>query len=184
MNPKLGKSDLRDILKASYMPQKQASEYMAKRGYGYDPELSTMTQKVFLSPEGKPIIAERGSTRVSDWLIEDPKALFGLPSDRIKSSKELNKATFDKYGIDATNTGHSLGGYIAEKGANKGANVYTYNKASGIPALFNKTSKNQTDYRTTLDIPSAFSTFQHGGKQESLTGSYNPIESHNLKYLK
>lgn len=180
---KLSKSDFKDILKASYMPQAKASEYMAKRGYGYDPELSTMQQKVFVSPSGKPIIAERGSTRVSDWLIEDPKALFGLPSERVKLSKKLNKAAFDKYGVDATNAAHSLGGYIIEKGARKNSDIYTYNKAAGIPSLYTPISKNQTDYRTTLDIPSALSAFQTGGEKKTLSGSWNPILSHNINYL-
>lgn len=179
----LSKSDFKDILKASYMPQAKASEYMAKRGYGYDPELSTMQAKVFVSPSGKPIIAQRGSTRVSDWLIEDPLAAVGITSNRVSLAKDLNKATLNKYNTSATNVGHSIGGYLAERGASKNSDVYTYNKAAGIPSLYTPTSKNQTDYRTTLDIPSALSAFQTGGEKKTLSGSWNPILSHNIKYL-
>jgi len=180
---KLSKTDFKDILKASYMPQAKASEYMAKRGYGYDDELSTMQSKVFVSPSGKPIIAQRGSTRVSDWLVEDPLAAVGISSNRVGLAKDLNKATLNKYNQSATNVGHSLGGYLAEKGANKDSAVYTYNKAAGIQSLYTPTSKSQTDYRTTLDIPSALSSFQSGGEKKTISGSWNPILSHNINYL-
>ena len=82
-----------------------------------------------------------------------------------------------------TVTGHSLGGYLAEKGARKGSDIYTYNKAAGLPSVFSSTPKSQTDYRTTFDIPSALSVFQSGNKN-TLSGSWNPILSHNIKYLK
>ena len=79
-----------------------------------------MQQKVFLNREGKPIITQRGSTRVSDWLIEDPAALVGYSNtSRVKEAKQLAKATKEKYVVDETVTGHSLGGYLAEKGPTK-----------------------------------------------------------------
>ncbi len=88
------RQDLKDLLKASYMPQKKAAEYMDKRGYNYDPELSTMEQKVFIDKKtGKPLITERGSKRVSDWLYEDPMVALGLNSRRVKESKNLSKET-------------------------------------------------------------------------------------------
>lgn len=180
-------TDLKDLLKASYLPQKKADELMSQKGYKYDKELSNMEQKVFVSPTGKPIIAERGSTRVSDWLIEDPKILFGgglFDSRRVSQSKQLSKATEAKYGMSPTLVGHSLGGYLAEKGARKGSDVYTYNKASGLPSTFSSTPKSQHDYRTALDIPSALSSYQRGGEHKTLKGSWNPFASHDLKYLK
>ena len=152
----MNKSELKDVLKASYMPQSKAAAYMEKKhGYSYDPQLSSMQQKVFINKEGKPIITQRGSTRVSDWLIEDPAALVGYSNtSRVKEAKQLAKATKEKYGVDATLAGHSLGGYLAEKGATKGSDVYTYNKAAGIPSVFSNIPKTQHDYRTPLDIPS------------------------------
>ena len=181
----LSKSDFADILKASYMKQKDASAYMAQKGYGYDPLLSSMEQKVFVSPSGKPIIAERGSVRASDWLLEDPKILTGSLFDtrRVANAKSLSKSVEEKYGVAPTLTGHSLGGYLAEKGARKGSDVYTYNKGAGLPSVFSSTPKSQTDYRTTLDVPSALSVFQSGNKT-TLSGSWNPIASHDIKYLK
>jgi hypothetical protein len=180
----MNKSELKDVLKASYMPQKQAAAYLEKRqGYSYDPQLSSMQQKVFLNREGKPIIAQRGSTRLSDWLIEDPAALVGYSNtSRVKEAKELAKATKEKYGVDATVTGHSLGGYLAEQGKTKGSDVYTYNKAAGIPSVFSSIPKTQHDYRTPLDIPSFLGQYQ-GGDKNTVSGSWNPIASHNLNYL-
>ena len=179
------KTDFADILKASYMPQKQAAAYMSERGYGYDPLLSSMEQKVFITPTGKPLISERGSVRVSDWLVEDPKILTGNLYDtrRVTQAKNLSKAVEEKYGMAPAFASHSLGGYLSERAARPNSEVYTYNKATGLPSIFSSTPKNQYDYRTTLDIPSALSNFQSGNRT-TLTGSWNPFESHDLKYLK
>ena len=182
----LSTSNFKSILNASYMPQKKAADYMSKRGYGYDPELSSMTQKVFIDPLGRPVISERGSTRVSDWGIENVNIATGgfFKTPRIKAAEQLAKTTEEKYGMAPTLTGHSLGGYLAEKGARKGSDIYTMNKAAGIPSAFTKRNENQTDYRTTLDLPSALSAYQSGGSSKTLAGSWNPIASHNIRYLK
>lgn len=183
------KSDFADILRASYMPQSKAASYMAEKGYGYDPELSSMEQKVFLSPSGKPIIAERGSVRLSDWLIEDPRLItYGgslFDTRRVTNAKNLSKSVEEKYGVAPTLTGHSLAGYLAEKGAQAtpGSQVYTYNKAAGFPSIFSSTPKSQTDYRTTLDVPSALSNLQFGNRT-TLPGSWDPFSSHAISYLK
>jgi hypothetical protein len=180
-------TDLKDLLKASYLPQKRAEDLMGQKGYTYDKDLSNMEQKVFISPTGQPVIAERGSKRVSDWLIEDPQLLLGGvfgDSRRVSQAKQLSKETEAKYGMAPTLVGHSLGGYLAEQGARKGSDVYTYNKASGLPSAFYSTPKSQHDYRTTLDLPSALSSYQRGGEHTTLKGSWNPFESHNIKYLK
>jgi len=182
----MNRSELKDILKASYMPQKQAAAYLEKtQGYTYDPQLSSMQQKVFLNREGKPIITQRGSKRLSDWLIEDPAALIGYTNTtRVAQAKQLAKDTKNKYGIDATMVAHSLGGYLSEQAAKATpqSEVYTYNKAAGLPSVFSNIPKTQHDYRTPLDITSFFGQYQRGDK-ETVSGSYNPIESHDIKYL-
>ena len=180
----MNRSERKDVLKASYMPQSKAAAYLQKtQGYTYDPQLSSMQQKVFLNREGKPVITQRGSTRLSDWLIEDPAALFGYTNTtRVKQAKQLAKDTKEKYGVDATVTGHSLGGYLAEKGKTKGSEVYTYNKAAGLPSVFSSIPKTQHDYRTPLDIPSFLGQYQ-GGDKNTVSRSWNPIASHNLNYL-
>ena len=184
---KLSTSDFKTILQASYLPQKKAEELMATKGYGYDKELSTMAHKVFVSPTGQPIISNRGSVTAKDWLYEDVNAglggIFGK-TEKVKNVQQLAKATQDKYQLAPTLTGHSLGGYLAEKGARKNSDIYTMNKAAGIPSAFSKRTENQTYYRTTFDLPSAFSAYQGGGSSKTLAGSWNPIASHNIKYLK
>lgn len=183
------KSDFQDILRASYLPQKKAADLLAQKGYDYDKDLSTMEQKVFVSPSGKPIIAERGSVRLSDWLMEDPRlATYAgsfFDTRRVANTKQLSKEVEEKYGMAPTLTGHSLGGYLAEQGAKATpkSDVYTYNKASGFPSIFSSAPKNQYDYRTTLDIPSALSQFQSGNRT-TLPGSWDPVSSHSLEYLK
>ena len=137
METELSKGDLKDLLQASYLSQKKASSLMEQKGYKFDPELSSMEQKVYVSPSGKPVILELGYTRLSDWLIKDPKVLLGggiFDRRRVANSKQLSKETEAKYGMAPTLVGHNLGGYLAEKGARKGSDVYTMNKASGIPS--------------------------------------------------
>lgn len=187
MDTDLSKEDFKDFLKSSYLSQRKASDLMSEKGYQFDPELSSMEQKVFVSPTGRPIITERGSTRVSDFLIEDPKILFGgglFDSRRVSNAKQLSKETEAKYGMAPTLIGHSLGGYLAEKGARKGSEVYTYNKAAGLPSAFYSTPKSQHDYRTTLDLPSALSSYQGGGQHTTLKGSWDPLKTHDINYLK
>ena len=113
----------------------------------------------------------------------DPAALIGYTNtSRVAQAKQLAKDTKNKYRVDATITGHSLGGYLAEQGKTKGSEVYTYNKAAGLPAVFSNIPKTQHDYRTPLDIPSFLGQYQKGDKN-TVSGSYNPIETHNIKYL-
>lgn len=185
------KETFADILKASYMPQSKAASYLAEKyNYGYDPLLSSMEQKIFINKTtGKPIIAERGSVRLSDWLYEDPRlATYGgqfFDTRRVSEAKNLSKQVAEKYGVAPTIVGHSLGGYLSEQAAKAtpGSQVYTYNKAAGLPSIFSSTPSTQTDYRTTYDLPSALSVFQYGNRT-TLPGSYNPITSHYLDYLK
>lgn len=186
----LSTSDFKTILRASYLPQKEAAEYVSKIGYGFDPELSTMSSKVFISPTGVPIISNRGSVTAKDWLYEDVNAglggIFGK-TEKVKNVQNLAKATQEKYNMNPTYASHSLGAYLNEQGARvtPGSQVYNYNKAAGLPSAFYERPKNQTDYRTALDIPSALSAFQSGGTSKTLIGNlFSPIASHDIKYLR
>jgi len=182
-------SDFKDILRASYMSQKKAQALLSERGYGYDPQLSTMAHKVFISPTGQPIISNRGSVTAKDWLYEDVNAglggIFGK-TEKVKTAQQLSKATQEKYGVAPTHASHSLGAYLSEQAVKKTpkSEVYSYNKAAGLPSIFFSTPKTHHDYRTSLDIPSALSAFQSGGSHETLAGSWNPFASHDIKYLK
>lgn len=190
LNPEnFSKSDFADILKASYMNQREAADYMGQRGYDYDKLLSTNEEKVFVNrATGKPIISERGSVRISDWLWEDPRLItyggqFGGDTRRVANAKQLSKNVEEKYQVAPAFASHSLGGYLSERAARPNSEVFTYNKAAGLPSIFGSTPKNQYDYRTSLDIPSALSQFQFGNRT-TLPGSWSPIDSHDLKYLK
>jgi hypothetical protein len=177
--------NLKPILEASYKQQKDASSDYEKLGYTYDPELSTMESKVFVNKTtGKPSVAFRGSTRVSDWLIEDPAVALGIETPKQKKAKELVKKVESKYGQSTDVYGHSLGGYRAEKSGASG-NIYTYNKAVGLGQIGKKLPKSQTDVRTTKDIVSLGSLLQYGGKKITIQSPTigNAISAHNISNL-
>ena len=69
------RKDTPDLIKASYLPQREAEDLMKKRGYTYDKDLSSMESKVFVK-NGRPVISHRGSVRLTDWL-EDAQIAFG-----------------------------------------------------------------------------------------------------------
>ena len=141
------------LMKASYMNQNDAQKYMAKYGYKYDPELSRNDTKVFLGPDGKPVVAHRGSRRVTDF-IDDALIMLNLPNHRTNNAKRTNERVKQKYGnYDAI--GHSLGGNLASKSdADK---IITYNKLATPFDNLNK--ENETSYRTKNDLPSYISQY-------------------------
>ena len=122
----------------------------------------------------------------NNWVLNPSRDGF-FKTPRIKQAEQLALATQEKYGMAPIYASHSLGGYLAEQAAKKtpDSQVYTYNKAAGLPSAFYERPKNQTDYRTALDIPSALSAFQSGGTSKTLMGNlFSPIASHDIKYLK
>ena len=164
----MDKENLQGILESSYLPQAEASAKLSNLNYTYDPELSTMESKVFVDKTtGKPNIAYRGSTRVSDFLYEDPALFFGYKTQKQKKAEELAKKVESKYGQSANAYGHSLGGYRAEQSGVSG-NVYTYNKGAGIKDIGKKIPSSQTDIRKSGDIVSLLSLSQRGGKKETV----------------
>jgi len=185
MGDNIDEEHLKDILTASYQPQREAEQTLAKRGYKYDNELSTMENKVFFNPEtNKPHIVYRGSTRVSDFAYEDPALAIGFKTEKQKKAEKLAKDVETKYGQSANAYGHSLGGYRAEKSGATG-NVYTFNKGAGIFDVGKKISDKQTDIRTNKDVVSALSIGQRGGKRETISSplTTNVIASHSVSQL-
>ena len=149
----------KQLLKASYMNQNDAERYMSHYGFTYDPELSRNDTKVFISPEGKPVIAHRGTRRLTDWGDDALLAIgLGKQTHRFKNAERITKRTEEKYNQQADALGHSLGGWLAEQTGN--GDKLTYNKAVGAGDLFRDVSKNQTDYRTPHDIVSMGSLTQ------------------------
>ena len=149
----------KQLLKASYMNQDDAEKYMNHYGFKYDPELSRNDTKVFVDPNGKPVIAHRGTRRLTDW-ADDALLMFGIgeKTHRYKNAERVTKRAEEKYGQTADALGHSLGGWLTEQTGH--GNKLTYNKAVGLGDLFKDVSKNQTDYRTPRDVVSLGSLTQ------------------------
>ena len=170
------RKDLGNLLKASYMPQHDAKEHMKKLGYGYDHDLSNMETKVFVSPEGKPIIAHRGSKRVKDF-IDDGLLAFGLErfSKRFQDAKKITQKVQDKYKTHADSVGHSLGGSLAEK-SKAGGEIITYNKGTGLADLFKKkNSQRQLDITTKGDLVNGLGLTQTANKETIENQKKSPI---------
>lgn len=155
------------ILKASYKPQREAEADLIDLGYTYDPNLSTMENKVFVDKEKKPHIAYRGSVTVKDWL-GNAKIALGFKDPEAEKRIQLAEKVKEKYGEAPTTYGHSRGGYIAERaGARTGGDVYTYNKATpynGAFGLFKNIRPEQTDIRVKGDVVSLPSYFEQSNK--------------------
>ena len=151
---------LKDFLEASYKPQQEAPAQLAKKGFTYDEESSTMERKVFVK-DGKPYIAYRGPVRASDWLGNLYSGLTGQADPKMKKElEETEKILKTKYaGKEPTFIGHSRGGLTSEKAGEKfGGKTITFNKAVVNP--FKRVRPEQTDIRTTGDIVSLPGYFQ------------------------
>ena len=157
---------LKDILTASYQPQREAEQTLAKRGYKYDTELSNMENKVFFNPETQQShIAYRGSVRAKDW-IGNIRLGLGFNDPDIERRVNLAGKVKEKYGTAPTTYGHSRAGLISERAGEKyGGKSYTYNKAALPEDIFKKIRPEQTDIRKEKDIVSSLSTIQKGGKK-------------------
>lgn len=172
----------KEFLEASYKPQQEAAQQLAKKGFTYDEESSTMERKVFVK-DGKPYISYRGSVRATDWLGNLYAGLTGKPDPKMKKELEETEKVLKKYeGKEPTFYGHSRGGLTSEKaGEQFGGKVYTYNKATIEP--FKKIRKEQTDIRTTKDIVSLPSLLQRGGTKKTISSPFKQtlIEAHSIK---
>ncbi len=176
--------DLKTIFKGSYKPQREFAEDISKIGYDYDPELSSMENKVFVSREtGKPSIAYRGSTTATDW-IGNLKLGLGFKDPEAEKRIQLADKVKAKYGEVDTIYGDSRGGFLAEKaGERTGAKVVTYNKATLPQDIFKSIRPEQTDIRVKGDVVSLPSFLQSGGtKVERLNPSIfaNELTAHSI----
>jgi hypothetical protein len=162
----------------------------SKKGYRLDKELSTASTKVFVNQRGVPTIGHRGSKRVSDWFDNALLAVgLGRFGPRHREAKAITQKVEAKYGKPANAIGHSLGGRLAETSGARGR-VVTYNKAAGLADIGKRTSSNQVDYRTSIDLPSLLSVGQTGGRH--VTVAHTPagggtagrvLDAHKLKHL-
>jgi len=187
-NSKL-RNDTGDLLKASYLPQKDAQAKMEKKGYKYDPQLSSMASKVYVAPDGTPVISYRGTKTVRD-VIDDGLIGLGLGKYgfKYKGAQRLAKKVEDKYKKPADVVGHSMGSWLAENSGNHG-NIITYNGASGLGDLGKKKSDRQLDISTRGDIVSGLGSTQKANKEvidnrfKSKDFFKNSLNAHNLDNL-
>lgn len=165
-NNTLDEQHLKDILTASYQPQREAEKTLAKRGYKYDYELSNNENKVFVNPDTQQShIAYRGSIRAKDW-VGNIKLGLGFNDPDIERRVELAGKVKEKYGTAPTTYGHSRAGLISERAGEKyGGKSYTYNKAALPEDIFKTIRPQQTDIRKEKDIVSSLSIGQKGGKR-------------------
>ena len=177
--------NLKGILEASYKPQKEASQNLQMMGFSYDPELSSMENKVFVDSNNKPHIAYRGTVRVSDWVDNLKMGLTGK-SEKIDQKVDLAKLVQEKYGEAPTTYGHSRGSLAAEKaGEQTGGKTYTYNKATLPQDVFKTIRSDQTDIRTSKDVISLPSYFQSGGNKQTIKSGLfdNIFKAHSISQL-
>ena len=183
------REDTGDLLKASYLPQKDAQAKMEKKGYKYDPQLSSMASKVYIAPNGKPVITYRGTKTVKD-VIDDGLIGLGLGKYgfKYKGAQRLAKKVEDKYKQPADVVAHSMGGWLAENSGNHG-NIITYNGASGLGDIGKKKPARQLDISTRGDIVSGLGTTQKANKEiidnrfKSKDFFKNSLNAHNLDNL-
>jgi hypothetical protein len=183
----MNNNDIKTIFQSSYKPQREFAEDVARLGYEYDPELSTMENKVFYDPKTKKAsIAYRGSTTVNDW-IGNIKLGLGFKDPQIEKRVQLADKVKEKYGDIGTIYGHSRSGLIAERaGERTGANVITYNKATLPEDIFKSIRPEQTDIRTKGDIVSLPSYFQSGGTKQEIISTFpinNIFSAHSTENL-
>lgn len=160
--PKLLRREMPALLKASYMPLWQATEFLAPKGYQADTDLSTDGSIVIHSPVTGPIVLFRGTVSGSDWLNENLPLIIGLDGPRHKAARALVKRVEAKYGRPAHAVGHSLGGRIAERSGANGI-ILTADKAAGLADMKPQSNPRQLDVRVAGDPVSALS---RGGLRE------------------
>ena len=187
---KLRKND-GEFLKASYEDLNVAEKRMNKKGYSLDKDLSTDESKVFINKNNnKPVLIERGSSNLKDWVVDDVLIGIGLSglSSRQQKTKALNRKIEEKYNKPVSGVGHSLGGHLIENGDLKG-NIITYNKASSFSDIARTYNKKQVDLKTKNDLPSFLSGYQNHNveiikqKERSINPFKNAVEAHDIRNL-
>ena len=180
------RDELKDLVKASYSSQKDASKLL-NGNYTIDPQLSKMNTKVFLDRRSnKPVILHRGTTTIKD-VFDDGLLAVGLGrfSGRNKQAKRLTKKVEAKYNAPATAVGHSLGGWLAERSGGHG-DILTYNKAVGLGDIgTKKNSQRQFDVSTRGDLVSGLGITQKANKEvlDNKNTFKNPLTAHGSNNL-
>lgn len=178
-NPDIQKA----LFEASYKNPQDAASQLSKYGYKFESDISSPESKVFLNPEGSPVILHRGTHRLEDVGTDIKSVLLGREGRRTKQARELTKKVQERYKKPVTAVGTSLGGFLSEQSGAE--NVLTYNKAIRPVDIFKKIKPTQVDIRTSKDIISLPSILQRGGKKitKKLPFYTDILSAHSTKVL-
>ena len=179
------RDDLGDLLRASYLPEKDAQSMLEKKKYKIDPELSSPESKVFVDETNTPLILHRGTSTFKDILDDGLLAIgLGKYGHRYKNAQRLTKKVEEKYQRPANAVGHSYGGWLAEN-SNASGNTLTYNKAVGLGDIGRKKTNRQHDVRTRGDVVSILSNTQRANTEllRNQNFFHNPLTAHDTNNL-
>ena len=178
---------VKDFLQASYLPQKEAAKFINEQyGYQYDPNLSSMQTKVFLSPgTQEAIVTHRGSKRIiDDWIKTNIPLAIGQEGNttRFQEAKSTIQRVREQYpNYKTISVGHSLGGALA-RNSDSDFSV-SYNPGIGIGNIGTVVKPNEKIYRTKGDVVSALSNVMFGNRNENVINSLNPLTIHSYHSL-
>ena len=171
--------NLAKVIKVGYKSQKKQKKVMKKYGYKIDKDLSNDNEQVYYNPSDKKLRYNvAGTHKLSDWGTDAYLALGGLKStNRYKEADNTLKKAKAKYNINnATVTGHSLGGSIAQGIAKPEDKEFSLN--AGYTIGQKTKGGNQQNYRTQGDVVSLLGSSSKNlktiGKKEntSVLGSF------------
>ena len=173
----LSSREVNKFVKASYKKKSHAHNV---DGYTLDTSLSSKKNKVYVNPEGKVVVANAGTSSLSDWK-NNPSIAFGSykKTDRYKQAEKTQKKAIEKYGLsNITNVGHSQSGETERIFAKKGL---TKNGIALNPAIIGKKSGHNVDtVRSSGDLVSALTM---GKKKTIKAKTYSPLAEHSASIL-
>ena len=83
------RQDLGDLLKASYLPEKDAQSLLEKKKYKIDPDLSSPETKVFVDEAHQPLILHPHANRLAAAMHQDDTDPDGIEKSDVLQ-EELN----------------------------------------------------------------------------------------------
>ena len=179
-----------DVLNNGYKDKKKKSKNLG--GYVMDEQLSNKHYQTYYDPKDKKLLFNVTGTRptAGDWLnnINLGLGIGFKQSKRYKEAHHELREAKKKYNVEnATVTGHSKGGYIANHISSKNDKVITLDKATTFGGKSREGSK---DYRTNGDVVSLLASTRHNTinlkNPNQTTGNigYDILKAHDIKNIK